>query len=78
LNDHLLYGAALGGVLMQVPRILLSHNPDGAETSRSSARHRVDLIISGHTHGGKSSCRVSGRRTYSRFGQKYARKKKKL
>jgi len=33
-----------------VPRIVLSHNPDSAETLR---RWRCDLILSGHTHGGQ-------------------------
>ncbi len=33
-----------------VPRIVLSHNPDTAETLR---RWRCDLILSGHTHGGQ-------------------------
>ena len=42
---------AFAGVPPEVPRILLSHNPDVAEeTSRSV---RVDLQLSGHTHGGQ-------------------------
>jgi predicted MPP superfamily phosphohydrolase len=32
------------------PRIVLSHNPDSADTL---ARDRVDLQLSGHTHGGQ-------------------------
>ena len=35
----------------QVPRIVLSHHPDGA--CELSARARVDLVIAGHTHGGQ-------------------------
>jgi hypothetical protein len=35
----------------EVPRIVLSHNPDGA--CELSARARVDLVIAGHTHGGQ-------------------------
>ncbi|NQU39869.1 MAG: hypothetical protein HQ523_07955 [Lentisphaerae bacterium] len=31
-------------------RIVLAHNPDTADTSFSS---RVDLMLSGHTHGGQ-------------------------
>ncbi len=36
-----------------VPRILLSHNPDVAEYVQSDKETRVDLQISGHTHGGQ-------------------------
>lgn len=42
---------ALGGVADEVPRILLSHNPDYAETMPASPR--VDLMLCGHTHGGQ-------------------------
>ncbi|MEA2554315.1 MAG: uncharacterized protein QOJ65_2491 [Fimbriimonadaceae bacterium] len=38
------------GVAPDVPRILLSHNPDLAE--EMTAPVRVDLQLSGHTHGG--------------------------
>jgi uncharacterized protein len=34
-----------------VPRIVLSHNPDGALELASNAR--VDLVLAGHTHGGQ-------------------------
>lgn len=34
-----------------VPRVVLSHNPDGA--CKLSVRARVDLVIAGHTHGGQ-------------------------
>ena len=33
-----------------VPRIVLSHNPDSAQVL---VKHRVDLQLSGHTHGGQ-------------------------
>lgn len=46
-----LLGPALGGVAEDVPRILLSHNPDYAEQIPSHPR--VDLMLSGHTHGGQ-------------------------
>jgi predicted MPP superfamily phosphohydrolase len=36
-----------------VPRILLSHNPDVAEIIGGDKETRVDLQISGHTHGGR-------------------------
>jgi predicted MPP superfamily phosphohydrolase len=41
---------ALGSVPSEVPVILLSHNPDVAETQNDS---RVDVQFSGHTHGGQ-------------------------
>ncbi len=42
---------AFDGVAPDVPRILLSHNPDFAEDM--TADERVDLQLSGHTHGGE-------------------------
>ncbi|MCH7903963.1 MAG: metallophosphoesterase [Armatimonadetes bacterium] len=41
------------GVAPDVPRILLSHNPDFAEDCRDKVR--IDLQLSGHTHGGQLS-----------------------
>lgn len=55
----------------EVPRILLCHNPDVAETSVSMTR--VDLMLSGHTHGGQIC--VPGRgpiQVPSAFGAKFA------
>jgi uncharacterized protein len=37
----------------KVPRILLSHNPDVAEDTWKNYDLRVDLQLSGHTHGGQ-------------------------
>ncbi len=37
----------------KTPRILLSHNPDVAEIVTGDKETRVDLQISGHTHGGQ-------------------------
>ncbi|MCW5936031.1 MAG: metallophosphoesterase [Fimbriimonadaceae bacterium] len=42
---------ALAGVDPGIPRILMSHNPDFAHDMPPG--HRVDLQISGHTHGGE-------------------------
>ena len=42
--------AALAGVPSDEPRIVLCHNPDG---HREIAGQRVDLMLSGHTHGGQ-------------------------
>jgi hypothetical protein len=73
-EDRQLYGEALGGVPDAVPRILLSHNPDVAEDPAFlSSGLRVDLMLSGHTHGGQIY--VPGLGTPgvpSRYGQKYA------
>jgi uncharacterized protein len=36
---------------LEIPRVVLSHNPDGALELTSAAR--VDLVLAGHTHGGQ-------------------------
>ncbi len=40
----------LGQLPARLPRLVLAHNPDCAEPLQS---HRVDLQLSGHTHGGQ-------------------------
>lgn len=35
----------------EVPRVILSHNPDGIRALAENAR--ADLVVSGHTHGGQ-------------------------
>ncbi len=67
--------AALGGVLPGTPRLLLSHNPDMAEWfGFRSSGYRVDLMFSGHTHGGQIWCPGLGTPIIpSIYGQKYAR-----
>ncbi|MBX3375691.1 MAG: metallophosphoesterase [Phycisphaeraceae bacterium] len=51
---------ALAGVPSGMPRVLLSHNPDVAELPTIAGRsgvgggqRRIDLMLSGHTHGGQ-------------------------
>ena len=68
------YESALGGVPADMPRILLSHNPDVAEYPElAESGHRVDLIVSGHTHGGQIRFPLLGTPGIpSQYGQKYA------
>jgi len=52
------------------PRILMSHNPDYAEKLPPNVR--VDLMVSGHTHGGQVYIPLRGAPFVpSRYGQKY-------
>jgi len=67
--------AALGGVPAHVPRVLLSHHPDTAEDPRLVGldRLRVDLQLSGHTHGGQVRVPFLGTPIVpSEYGSKYA------
>ena len=60
-EDKCLYARALGGVSGGVPRILLSHNPDVVEEGEFiRSGYRVDLMLSGHTHGGQVRLPVIG------------------
>ncbi|MBI1333428.1 MAG: metallophosphoesterase [Armatimonadetes bacterium] len=66
-EDKVELDKAFKGVSPDTPRILLSHNPDVAEFVEHDPGTRVDLQISGHTHGGQfvlpgiydATCRVS-------------------
>ena len=61
---------AFAGLSPEVPRILLSHSPDVAEDQVWPTR--VDLQLSGHTHGGE--IRLPGLpafATASDYGQKF-------
>lgn len=64
---------ALAGVDQGVPCLLLSHNPDFAEDEAALATGlRVDLQVSGHTHGGQVVLPgVGPATTGSDFGLKY-------
>ena len=44
-------GKALKGVDPDIPTILLAHRPKAAKLALDS--HRVDVVLSGHTHGGQ-------------------------
>jgi predicted MPP superfamily phosphohydrolase len=67
--DHQDVNAALGDATVDDAVILLSHNPDVAETLRDP---RVGLMLSGHTHGGQVIVPFFGAPIVtSAFGQKY-------
>ena len=74
-TDTQRYDAALGDVPADMPRLLLSHNPDVAEDPALAVyRSRIDLMLSGHTHGGQIYIPGIGSPIVpSQFGQKYAR-----
>ncbi len=58
------------GKLSDCPRLVMSHNPDLAEEQSGA---RVDLMVSGHTHGGQIRVPTLGTPVLpSRYGQKYA------
>lgn len=62
---------ALADVPADIPRVLLSHHPDYAESIDTDLR--VDLILSGHTHGGQVRLPFGVAPIVpSAFGQKYS------
>lgn len=65
------FPAACKGAATDAVRILLSHNPDINEEIALS-RERIDLVLSGHTHGGQIVMPFIGQPVMpSKFGQKY-------
>lgn len=72
-KDTMDIDAALGGVPDHMPRVLLQHQPDAAEDPLILDAPRIDLMLSGHTHGGQIRFPILGAPvTLSRYGQKYA------
>lgn len=70
MNYHNL-PAALKGTTGNETRILLSHNPEIIEAASYAS---IDLVLSGHTHGGQFRLPVIGApMAYTRFGRQYAR-----
>jgi len=66
---------AFRGIEPQMPRVLLSHNPDVAEVHKliKPGSPRVDLMCSGHTHGGQIRIPLIGTPIVpSLHGSKYA------
>jgi hypothetical protein len=63
---------ALRDVPASMPRFVLAHNPDTAE--QVGAAHRIDLMLSGHTHGGQIALPLIGvpaKAAVSAYGMKY-------
>jgi len=61
---------AFAGVPSDVPRLLVSHNPDLIEYLPAGLR--VDVMLSGHTHNGQAQLPLVGPLTVpSQFGRKY-------
>lgn len=62
---------ALKGAPVDMPRILLSHHPDYSEYLPEG--ERIDLVLSGHTHGGQVRLPLSFAPVVpSEFGQRYS------
>ncbi len=57
-EDEVSFEKALANVPEDMPRLVLSHNPDAAE--RVTPDRRVDLMLSGHTHGGQIALPLIG------------------
>jgi predicted MPP superfamily phosphohydrolase len=77
LESYVDLQAALDGVDPRMPRLVLAHNPDTAEIRQfkgyAGRPVRIDLMLSGHTHGGQVSLPLIGPPIVpSRYGQKYA------
>lgn len=75
-TDDLYYGTTdikklLGDIPRKAPRIVLAHNPDFIEEFAAKDQ-RVDLMISGHTHGGQIRLPLAGApHVSSAYGQQY-------
>lgn len=74
-DDYIDTDRAFRDIAEATPRIVLSHNPDSAELSSVTKQGapRIDLMCSGHTHGGQVKIPFLGTPIVpSRFGSKYA------
>ncbi len=70
-TDEVSFAKAFKDAPEGVPRLLLSHNPDVAE--KITPRHQVNLMLSGHTHGGQVRLPFvsPGRFAPTDYGEKY-------
>lgn len=68
-EDEVSFRKALGGVPVKTPRLMLGHNPDVAEMIDPALR--VDLLLSGHTHGGQVALPLLGPPKVGEYGRKY-------
>jgi predicted MPP superfamily phosphohydrolase len=68
-TDKISFYKALSGIPDEMPRLLLSHNPDVAELL--DGRYRVDMMLSGHTHGGQIALPGVSAIAPTRFGDRY-------
>jgi len=74
-DDHIDTDRAFRSIEEHTPRIVLAHNPDCAELDALTKPNgvRVDLMCSGHTHGGQVKIPLLGTPMVpSAFGSKYA------
>lgn len=71
-RDVIDFAQALAGVSEDVPRLVLSHDPD--VFAYWPANQRMDLMLSGHTHGGQAYLPIIGPPYIpSQFGFRYLR-----
>ncbi|MCP4640253.1 MAG: metallophosphoesterase [bacterium] len=70
-TDRVQFDQAVADTPDAMPRLILAHNPDTAEQAPSGTR--IDLMLSGHTHGGQVRLPAVGTPVVpSRYGSKYA------
>jgi len=71
-RDAIDFVAVFAGVGAEVPRIVLSHDPD--VFAFWPADQRLDLMVSGHTHGGQARLPILGHPFVpSQFGSRFLR-----